>query len=202
MPKSPANDAEHVVLTDHSIPRRPRRTAAIPATATEAELAPFDAPASSRDLALAYAIAAIGKSGGADQARAVSLLEKAAGEFPNDTEVLMSLAEIYRNQGKSSLARPLYERAIALDPGQVTASVGLGGILFEDGKYAEAIRLWKDALAKNSGLEFVRLNLSVALLRIGDRAQAESNLREALAMNPAFTPARELLSQLDQAPRR
>ena len=202
MPKSPANDAEHVVLTDHSIPRRPRRTAAIPATATEAELAPFDAPASSRDLALAYAIAAIGKSGGADQARAVGLLEKAAREFPNDTEVLMSLAEIYRNQGKSSLARPLYERAIALDPGQVTASVGLGGIMFEDGKYAEAIRLWKDALAKNTGLEFVRLNLSVALLRIGDRAQAESNLREALAMNPAFTPARELLSQLDQAPRR
>jgi tetratricopeptide (TPR) repeat protein len=74
--------------------------------------------------------------------------------------------------------------------------------MFEDGKYAEAIRLWKDALAKNTGLEFVRLNLSVALLRIGDRAQAESNLREALAMNPAFTPARELLSQLDQAPRR
>ena len=31
MPKSGASDAEHVVLTDHSIPRRPARKAATPA---------------------------------------------------------------------------------------------------------------------------------------------------------------------------
>jgi hypothetical protein len=200
MPKSRAKDAEHVVLTDHSIPRRPGRKAAIPASASAADLVPFGgASSSSRDLALAYAFAAIGKTGGADRARAVSLLEKTIREFPSDTEALMSLAEIYRNDGKNDMARPLYQRAIELDPGQVTASVGLGGIMFEYGEYTEAIRLWKDALAKNTGLQLVRLNLSVALLRIGDRTAAESNLKEALAINPAFGPARELFAQLSRA---
>jgi Flp pilus assembly protein TadD len=199
MPKSRAKDAEHVVLTDHSIPRR-RGRETISATASTADLVPFGgSPATSRDLALAYAIAAIGKSGGSDRERAVGLLEKTTREFPEDTEALMSLAEIYRNDGKYDMARALYERAIALDPGQVTASVGLGGIRFERGEFTEAIRLWKDALAKNVGLELVRLNLSVALLKTGDRAAAESTLKEALAINPAFAPARELLAQLSGA---
>ena len=197
MPKSRATDAQHVVLTDHSIPRRPHREGAIRANADESELEPFSgAPAPARELALAYAIAAVGKPAGPDRSRALSLLERVVQERPNDVEVLLYLAEIYRNDGKNDRARPLYERAIRLDPGQVTASVGLGGILMEGGDYAQAIRLWNDALAKNAGLELVRLNLSVALLRVGDRAAAEANLRKALDLNPAFRPALDLLQKL------
>jgi cytochrome c-type biogenesis protein CcmH/NrfG len=153
------------------------------------------APASSRDLALAYAIKAIGKQSGADRTRALGLLERAAREAPNDVEVLLFLAERYRNDGRNDLARPVYERAIRLDPGQVTASVGLGGIMMEHGEYAEAIRLWTDALSKNSGLELVRMNLAVALLRTGDRTAAISMLEKAVSLNPAFAPTRQLLEQ-------
>lgn len=149
-----------------------------------------------RDLALAYAIAAIGKPAGADRARALSLLQQTVRQTPDDAEVLMSLAEIYRNQGQNQLAAPLYERAIALDPGQVTASVGLGGIMMERGDYAEAVRLWNEALSRNAGLQLVRLNLSVALWKLGQRDAAEDALRKALALNPAFTPSRELMQQL------
>ena len=63
--------------------------------------------------------------------RALKLLEQTVKDAPDDAEVLMSLAEIYRADGKNDLARPLYERAIKLDPSQVTASVGLGGIMME-----------------------------------------------------------------------
>lgn len=199
MPKSPATDAQHVVFTDHSIPRRPRGKPALPGGAADAELTPFDGvKSSSRDLALAYAMAAVGKAGGADRTRALSLLEKTVRESPNDVEVLLYLAEIYRNDGKNDLAGPLYKRAIELDPGQVTASVGLGGIMMESGEYAEAIRLWNDALSKNAGLELVRFNLSVALLKTGDRSAAESNLKKALALNPAFAAARDLLAQISR----
>ncbi len=201
MPKSPATDAQHVVLTDHSIPRRPRRTAAVPSASSDAELEPFGGGrTATRDLALAYAIAAVGQKGGADRTRAISLLEKAVKESPGDVEVLLYLAEIYRNDDKNDLALPLYERAIALDKSQLTASVGLGGIMMERGQYAEAIRLWNDALSKNAGLELVRLNLSLALLKIGQRTAAELDLRKAVSLNPAFAPARELLQKLNAAP--
>jgi predicted CXXCH cytochrome family protein len=197
MPKGAASDAQHVVFTDHSIPRRPARKPPRPAAVSEAALTTFDgAPARLRDQALAYAIAAVGRTSGADRTRAIPLLEQAAKENPSDVEVLLYLAEIYRNDGKNDLARPLYQRAIALDPNQATASVGLGGILMESGEYREAIRLWTDALSKNAGLELVRLNLAVAYLKIADRISAELHLRKALDLNPAFAPARELLKNM------
>ncbi len=196
MPRSAATDAEHVVLTDHSIPRRPRG----PVTSVnsqEAELEPFGGVAAeTRDVSLAYAIAAVGKTGGFDRTRASTLLERVVRERPDDVEVLLYLAEIYRNDGKNDRARPLYERAIRIDPGQVTASVGLGGIMMEGGDYSRAIHLWTDALEKNNGLELVRLNLSLALLKTGDTSAAEANLRKALDLNPAFPQAIELLHKL------
>ncbi|MEI9974957.1 MAG: tetratricopeptide repeat protein [Ignavibacteriota bacterium] len=147
-------------------------------------------------MALAYGIAAVGKTTGADRSRAVELLEKAVRESPDDAEVLLFLAEIYRTDGKNALARPLYERAIALDPGQVTGSVGLGGVMMERGEYQEAIRLWTDALAKNAGLELVRLNLAVALLRVGRVEEAKTHLKKALDLNPAFAPAVEMQEKI------
>jgi predicted CXXCH cytochrome family protein len=199
MPKSGASDAQHVVLTDHTIPRRPSRKP--PGPAPDAALTTFDGTqASLRAQALAYAMAAIGRSDGADRTRAIPLLEQAARENQNDVEVLLYLAEIYRNDGKNELAAPLYRRAIRLDPNQATAPVGLGGILMERGDYREAISLWTDALSKNAGLELVRLNLAVAFLKIGDRTSAELHLRKALELNPAFAPARDLLKGLTGTP--
>jgi len=194
MPRRTATDAEHVVLTDHSIPRRPHRgTPGDPA----AELQPFGGgQASQRDLALAYAMAAVGHKTGVDRTRALDLLGKVVKAAPGDVDVLLYLAEIYRNDGDNDRARPLYERAIALDPGQVTGSVGLGGILMERGDYRGAIHFWNDALSKNAGLELVRMNLALAQLKIGDRSAAEQNLRKAVDLNPAFAAARDLLNQL------
>ena len=85
------------------------------------------------------------------------LLEKL--HDPKDAEVLLYLAEIYRNSGQAGRAIPLYERTMRLDPDQLTASVGLGAIRMERAEYADAIRLWEDALAKNAGLVMVRTNL-------------------------------------------
>jgi hypothetical protein len=202
MPRAVAIDAQHLVLTDHSIPRRLRGSTGGLVLQSDAELIPFDGgPASHRDLALAYAIAAAGKTGGPDRARALTLLQTAAVAYPNDPEVLVSLAEIDRLDGKDDLARPLYERALALEPGQVTASVGLGGVAMEQGRFDEAISLWTEALSGNAGLELVRLNLSLALWKSGRGDAAEANLKQALKINPAFTPARALLGQIAGANR-
>jgi predicted Zn-dependent protease len=199
MPKSSATDAQHVVLTDHSIPRRPR-THSGAANPPDAGLIPFDGSTpKTRDLALAYAIAAVGKTSGPDRDRALSLLESSVRQNPDDSESLLYLAEIYRTAGEGERAIPLYRRAIQLDPVQATASVGLGGVLMERGDLVHAIPLFRDALSKNAGLQLVRMNLAVALWRTGDRAGAESILREGIALNPAYAPARELLTRISQA---
>src|SRR5262249_55399331 len=182
MAKGSVTDAEHVVYTDHCIPGRPAPRAEPPPTA---DLAPFGAPGAPRDLALAYAIAG--------DARALPLLETAAGTSPEDVEVLLYLAEIYRNTGQHDRAVPLYERAIRLDPAQLTGSVGLGAIFFQRGRYAEAIRLWNDALAKNSGLMLTGTNLAMAQWRAGDQQTAASTLRKLIDLSPAFQPAVDLL---------
>jgi len=200
MPKNPVLDAQHVVYTDHSIPRRPRHSGVSPPQS--ADLVPFGGDAAPRDLALAYAIAGQREGGSSYRERALPLLEKTARENPEDAEVLTYLAELYRNTSRPELAIPLYERAMRLDDAQVTASVGLGAIRMERGEHAEAIRLWKDALSKNSGLQLVRFNLAIAQWRTGDVQAAQSNLEKAVELNPGFTAALELLLRLRQAPRR
>jgi hypothetical protein len=203
MPKTPVTDAQHVVYTDHSIPRRPRAApvggdAALPPP--DAELVLFGGSAASeRDRALAYAIAAGRQPSAVAQTRAMQLLEAAERNSPDDTEVLLYLAEIYRNSGQGERSIPLYRRAIRLDPTQVTASVGLGGVMFERGDFPEAIRLWRDALSKNSGLVLVATNLAMAQWRIGDLLAAESTLRKVIALSPGFQPARDLLKGLQGA---
>jgi cytochrome c-type biogenesis protein CcmH/NrfG len=137
---------------DHSIPRRPR-TSDTPPAPDGARVAFGGARAAPRDLALAYAIAAPSSRSKTFQQQVRKLLEEAVRHSPNDVEVLLYLAEIYRNNNQADLAVPLYQRAIGLDPEQVTASVGLGGIRMEAGQFSEAIRFWQDALSKNAGLE-------------------------------------------------
>ena len=195
MPKSQVADAQHVVYTDHSIPRRPRGSVA--PTAPPADLVVFGgARAQPRDAALAYGILASRTQTAADRARAVTALEQAVRNNPADVEVIVYLAELYRNGGREEKAIPLYRRAIQLDPSQVTAPVGLGGILMERGQYAEAIRLWQDALTKNGGLELVRINMALAQWRSGDLRAAERSLAKAVELSPGFATPVELLQKL------
>jgi len=197
MPKATTVDAQHVVQTDHSIPRRPRTGTTAPKP--DADLVVFGGrQASGRDLALAYAIMAPRDHSSPYQSRAQAMLEKAERESPDDVEVLLYLAELYRNTDKPDPAVPLYQRAIRLSPEQVTASVGLGGIMMERGQYADAISLWEDALAKNSGLVMVRTNLAMAYWRTGNLRSAESHLLKAVDLSPGFAPAADLLRQLRQ----
>jgi hypothetical protein len=183
MPKGGVTDAQHVVYTDHSIPRRPR-----PAIAPSArgELRLFGGgTASKRDLGLAYAIVG-------DRERARPLLEGALGDDP---EVLVYLAGIDREGGRKDRAESLYRRALRLAPGDVSALVGLGAIVFERGGHAEAIRLWQDAAARNPGLVLARTNLALAQWQSGDRAGARATLEQVVGLSPAFQPAVDLLQR-------
>jgi tetratricopeptide (TPR) repeat protein len=198
MPKSRVRDAQHVVYTDHSIPRRPR----VAAAAARGDLIGFAGfSRTARDLALAYAVAAARADGAAERPRVLALLQQAERANPDDAEILVYLAEIYRNTGKPDEAIPLYERALRLDPAQLTASVGLGGIRMERGEFAAAVRLWEDALTKDAGLVLVRTNLAMAFWQLGDLRSAKRHLVKAVALAPGLAAPAELLEKVRQASR-
>jgi Flp pilus assembly protein TadD len=155
-----------------------------------------------RDLALALAILASRTQSADNRTRAIDALQPVERASPNDVEVLLYLAELYRNTDQTERAEPLYRRAIQLDPNQVTASVGLGAILTGRGDYAGAIQLWHDALERNGGLELVRINMAMAQWRKGDLQDAERTLTKAVDFSPGFATPLDLLQRVREEIRR
>ena len=195
MPRNPVTDAQHVVFTDHSIPRRPRT---ISISAGRIALVPFEnSKLNERDAGVAYGVLAQRDSVAAYRERAFQLLQSAMQNGHRDAEALLYLADLHNQRSEREQAIKLYEEAIRLDPTQLTASVSLGAVRMEQGEYFEAIRLWQDALLKNPALLLVRGNLAAALLMTGKRAEAEAVIRKAAEYNPEFVPPPWLAEQLE-----
>ena len=193
MPRNPTTDVDHVVFTDHSIPRR-KASAAMPAA--DAALTPFaGGPAAARDLGLAYATLGQREHVDAYIERAFALLQEAAGRGAADAQALAYLAEFYRDRKDDAHALPLYEQAWRLDRTQPAVAAALGAYGMQRGNLEEAIRFWNQALAINPALLLVRANLATALERTGHPDQAQAVMRKALEFNPSFREARDFLER-------
>lgn len=174
MPKTRAVDANHGVLTDHSIPRVPM----IEAQPTGAPLVAFLGVADDRALGLAYA--------SLEDSRARQYLVRAN---PADAEVKLRLAAMESDTARAAL---LYESVLKANPSQVIALVNLGSIYAGVGRMADAARLWDRALEANPGLEEAVMNL----VQIQTPAQARLTLTRYLEFNPASSLARMKLKSL------
>ncbi len=199
MPRVPASDVEHVVFTDHSIPRK-RASPVVTKSAAPtvaSELMPyFSYTATTRDLALAYASLALRDRNDADRQRAFSLLKRAAEQGTADAAALVYLAEFYRDAQDDAHALPIYEQVWRMDRTQYAAAAALGAYQMQRGNFAAAIEFWKNALALNPAMTLVRVNLATALLRTGRADEARAMLEQALQLNPVSSEARELLARI------
>jgi Flp pilus assembly protein TadD len=195
MPRGQTSDIQHVVFTDHSIRRKPSGSAAAPAS--DARLEPYASfSATTRDLALAYAVVALRDHNIADRQRAFPLLKQAAQEGTADAQALAYLAEFYRDARDDAHALPLYEQVWRMDKSQYAAAAALGAYRMQRGEFAEAVQFWRAALALNPAMTLVRVNLAKALLRTGNPGEARATLEQALRFNPASQEATSLLSQI------
>jgi Tfp pilus assembly protein PilF len=196
MPAGSVTDAQHVVYTDHSIPRRVANRS--PQTvATDVPLAVFEeTAASARDVGLAYAIVALREQNPVYSQRAFDLLREAIQQAPDDPQTLAYLADLYKSRKDDPTAAGLFQRLYTVDPTQSSAPANLGAYQMEQGHYAEAIRLFQEALRISPALVLVRLNLAVALLHENRTAEARAMLLKALAFNPSFAAARDLLARI------
>jgi len=195
MPRGQTSDIQHVVFTDHSIRRKPFGSGVAPAS--DSELVPYPSyTATTRDLALAYAVVALRDHNTADRERAFPLLKQAAPQGTADSVALAYLAEFYRDAKDDAHALPIYEQVWRVDKSQYAVAAALGAYRMQRGNFSEAIRFWREALALNPAMVLVRVNLAQALLRTGNAPAARAELELALRFNPASTEARDLLSQV------
>jgi len=195
MPRSPASDIQHVVFTDHSIRRKPVGSGIAPAP--DAALVPYPSyTATTRDLAMAYAVVALRDHNPADRTRAFALLKQAAEQGTADAQALAYLAEFYRDAKDDAHALPIYQQVWRMDRSQYAVAAALGAYQMQRGNLAEAIQLWREALALNPAMTLVRVNLAQALLRTGKPGEAKAELEQAMHFNPASPEARALLSQI------
>jgi Flp pilus assembly protein TadD len=174
MPRTRAVDANHGVMTDHSIPKT-RKREPLPSVAT---LTPFLGAGTDRALGLAYA----------------ELGDKRARQFllqatPQDWPVRLRLAVLEPDRAK---AAQLYESVLRDNPSEPAALVNLGAYLAAQGRTAEAGRLWDRALTVNPALEEAVLNLA----QIRPLIDARTLLERYLDFNPVSRNARARLAQL------
>jgi len=204
MPRGPTSDIQHVVFTDHSIRRKPSGSGVAPAPTSDpaSELVPYPSyTATTRDLALAYAVVALRDNNAADRDRAFPLLKQAAEQGTADAQALAYLAEFYRDAKDDAHALPIYQQVWRMDQSQYAAAAALGAYQMQSGNLAAAIQLWREALALNPAMTLVRVNLAKALLRTGNSSEAKATLEKALQLNPASPDARDLLNQISGAVR-
>jgi Cytochrome c554 and c-prime len=178
MPKTKSSDANHGVLTDHSIPRLPSQKVVPGGTG---ELEAFTGLADARALGLAYA-----EMG---DRRARAYLERATSV---DWQVRLRLAAMEPGLVR---AAALYEAVLKERPGEVSALVNLGSIYGQAGRTADAIRLWRRALEANPALEEAALNLSEVL----PAAEGAEILRQYLGLNPASPAGQARAAELAKA---
>jgi Cytochrome c554 and c-prime len=175
MPRTQAIDANHGVMTDHSIPRTVR-LGPPPANDT---LLPFLGVGDDRALGLAYA--ELGHP------RAREYLLRAA---PKDWPVSLRLAVLEPDARQAAL---LYEAVLRANPYEPAALVNLGIFKAQQGYTEEAGQLWDRALATNPAIEAAVLNLS----QIRAPAQARLLLIRYLEINPASRAAKARLTLLN-----
>jgi tetratricopeptide (TPR) repeat protein len=185
MPKRRAEDAVHVVMTDHYIQRhKPDRDLLAPIE----EKADGDAgPATlyyptqlpytpENELYLAVA--------------GIAPLEGAIHKFaPARPEFYFELGEAYLKAGKNAEAIRWYEQALRRQPGYAAATKQLVVALFATGQVERAIRTLKNAAPDT----IVLTNLGNAYLRQGKLEQAERALQQALRLDPDAPEALNLL---------
>ena len=174
MPRTRAVDANHGVMTDHSIPRAGHGGAA----PDQKTLVPFLGKADDRALGLAYA--ELGDR------RAKEYLLRAV---PQDWPVRLRLAVLEPDAGK---AARLYESVLRENPYEPAALVNLGTYLAQAGRFTEAGQFWERALRTNPALEEAVLNLA----QVRPPKEARALLLRYLEFNPVSRKAQAAIAKI------
>jgi tetratricopeptide (TPR) repeat protein len=116
---------------------------------------------------------------------------------PDSLAPLIRLAEIHLDLNHPDLARPLFQRALALNKSSAAALAGIGKIALYERNYAEAVEKLGAALDLEPQASSLRYPLALAYRGMGDLDRAEASLQkkgtaEATTADPLLDEMQEL----------
>lgn len=122
-------------------------------------------------------------------AQAHEHLSRALELDPEMTDISVSLAINYADQGDMDKAEELLRKVVASSPDSSDARLNLGLILSSKGQEEEAVEQFKKAQSPERDIVGIHYSLGVSYLNQGKADLAESAFRQTLELNPEFVPA-------------
>ena len=192
MPKRRADDAPHVIMTDHLIQRRPpagllTEFAERPAEEYRGEVVPYypsPLPETPRnDLYRAVAQVGLGNNVAAGLPGLARLIDQIK---PNEAEFYIVLGDGWKSMAKPREAAAAYERALQIDPASVRAMRALAEV---DSQHAEQILARAVQIAPDDAESW---------FRYGVLTSSAERIRKAIALNPWLPNQSRRLAEMTQ----
>ena len=132
----------------------------------------------------------------ADLNKAVEYYGKGLSIRPDSFALLIRLGEIQLNLNHPDLAKPLFEKALALNKSSAGALAGIGKVALSKRTYPEAVEKLKSALEIEPQASSLRYPLALAYRGMGDLEEAEASLQKKGTVEP--TVSDPLLDELEE----
>jgi len=126
----------------------------------------------------------------------LDLAQRLHDQFPNCSEPLILLGNVYRDRGNSSEAIRYWEQALQFSSPRSDVYEGMAMIAMEKGQYSEAVDFWRKALELNPQAYGLRSSIAQALMRSGKYDEAMNELQQQIEMYPASQTAHFLAGQI------
>jgi Flp pilus assembly protein TadD len=205
MPRFAASDIVHAASTDHRIVRTPEQAKSkdiAPRAGTRPFLFfPSRQPdllngREGRDFALGFVELALkGKASGIEGARtALSLLERAIADNPNDFRAWEAKSFILQYAGRKSDALEAAQKVLTIVPDYELGLIQVATLAADSNRLEDAQRCWEQVAAINPMNAMYRQELAATLAKRGDWTAARRVAEEAIQLDPALAVARAIVA--------
>ena len=129
---------------------------------------------------------------------AIALNEKVLATKPDNTEVLVALADLYNRKKLPKKAEEMLNRVVALDPKNAHRTFYNLGVVIENrddvspDDHRKAIEAFRKAIDLKPDYAIAHRDLGLALLRTGDMAEARKELQKYVDIDPRARDAAEI----------
>jgi hypothetical protein len=147
MPRRNAKDGGHTAFTDHRIQRRPEPQPDLP---DNTDIAAWRKPApelQKRNLGIAYVNVGTDRRSAQFIGQGYRMLAEVQDQFPNDSEVFMSIGNALLLAKQSSEAEFAFQRVLQLDPRSVIGQTKAASVSMQEGDIAAATTRLERAVA-------------------------------------------------------
>ena len=114
----------------------------------------------------------------------LATFQQLAADFPNNTNIVGVLGEVYLQRGKPDEAAKCWEACLKIDPRLGTAHHHLAMLAISRADYEQAVRRWRIAVESNPRTPGLHGGLGRALLFQGKAEEALGELAQEIALAP------------------